>query len=172
MKTLCLLRHAKANQDKPGADIDRPLNARGRTACTTTAAYLHARGLVPDLALCSPAARTRETLCRILDETGWTPAVEYPASFYPGAAEHVLNHIGMVDDAVTRLLVVGHNPGIQLLALALGRPDADDIARRIADKYPTAGLAVLDFDGPDWSAVAPRRGRLRAFVTPATLAGC
>jgi phosphohistidine phosphatase len=171
MKTLCLLRHAKAGRIGPGADIDRPLTARGRAACATMAAHLLAGDLAPDLVLCSPAARTRETLHHILDETGWAPPVEYPAALYPGAAERVLEQIGMADDAVARLLVVGHNPGIQLLALALTGPDGGDAARHIADKYPTAGLAVLDFDGPDWSAIAPRRGRLRAFVTPATLAG-
>jgi phosphohistidine phosphatase len=166
-----LLRHAKADRNGPGADIDRPLSTRGRAACAATAAYMRTNDLAPDLVLCSPAARTRETLRCILDETGWTPAVEYPAMFYPGAAERVLDQIGMADDAVARLLVVGHNPGIQLLVLALAKPGTGDAARRMADKYPTAGLAVLDFDGPDWTAVAPRRGRLRAFVTPAILIG-
>jgi phosphohistidine phosphatase len=170
VKTLCLLRHAKSDRNQPVADIDRPLNARGRAACATMAAYLRARDLAPDLVLCSPAARTRETLQRVLDATGWTPPVEYPAALYPGEAQRVLERIGMVDDAVGRLLVVGHNPGIQLLALGLAKPDAGDAANRIADKYPTAGLAVLDFEGMDWSAVASRRGRLRAFMTPATLA--
>lgn len=171
MKTLCLLRHAKSDRNLPGADIDRPLSARGRAACTAMAACLRDNALAPDLVLCSPAARTRETLRRILDETGWTPATEYPAALYPGAAERVLDQIGMADPEAGRLLVVGHNPGIQLLALALIGPDGGDAARHIAAKYPTAGLTVLDFDGPDWSGVAPRRGRLRAFVTPAMLGG-
>lgn len=171
MKTLCLLRHAKSSWNQPGlADFERPLNARGRAACATMAHALRDRGLEPDLVLCSPAARTRETLACILDQTGWAPPVVHPAVLYPGDPGAVLGAIRAVPATAARLLVIGHNPGIHALALHLAAQSADDAARRLAAKFPTAALAVLSFGLTRWRDVAPGQGRLTAFLTPASLA--
>jgi phosphohistidine phosphatase len=64
------------------------------------------------------------------------------------------------------LLVVGHNPGLQELAMMLTRSGAAGARKRLAEKFPTAGLAVIDIAIDDWAQLQPRRGRLSLFATP------
>lgn len=167
-KVLYLLRHAKAALAEPGMqDIDRPLNGRGRQACSLVAGYLRQAGL-PDEVLCSAARRTRETLELVAGALDWTPPATHSARLYLASLPTLLQHIRKAAGA--RLMLVGHNPGIEELAGELaGSGDREALARLHA-KYPTAGLAVISFQVDDWSKVVPRGGRLEAFVTPALLA--
>jgi phosphohistidine phosphatase len=167
-KILYLLRHAKAGLAEPGMqDIERPLNGRGREACGLVAAYLARAGL-PDAVLCSTARRTRETLDRIAATLGWTPPATHSAHLYLAGPPTLLQAIRKGDG--NRLLLVGHNPGIEELAGDLAGSGDREAMTRLHMKYPTAGLAVLSFAVDDWSKVVPRGGKLEAFVTPASLA--
>ena len=167
-KVLYLLRHAKAAWAEPGMqDIDRPLNGRGRQACALVAGYLRQAGL-PDQVLCSAARRTRETLDLVAAALDWTPPVAHADRLYLASPPTLLQHIRKATG--TRLMVVGHNPGIEELAGDLAGSGDRAALERLQAKYPTAGLAVLSFPVDDWSKVVPRGGRLEAFVTPALLA--
>jgi phosphohistidine phosphatase len=168
--TVSLLRHAKSSWGEPGLDdSERPLNARGRMAAPLMAAWMAENRVLPDYVLCSTAVRTRETLALVLPSFQSRPKVKYLEELYLAGANTVLTMLRAAPDSVQHVLVVGHNPGFEDLALGLsGRGDAS--ARSLlARKFPTCGLAVLAFDVPTWSKVALGQGRLLHFVTPRAL---
>ncbi len=168
MRRLMLLRHAKSDWPDGMADLDRPLAPRGREAAPRMGAYLAEEGLLPDLALVSPARRTQETFDLVAPHLGGPDSRTEPR-IYEAPAERLLEVVRETPGAVRTLLLVGHNPGSEDLARRLvGHGDRYAFAR-LNQKYPTAGLAVIDFAVEEWSEVAPRGGRLDRFVTPKTI---
>ncbi len=168
MRRLMLLRHAKSDWPNGMADLDRPLSPRGREAGPLMAAYMAQEGLLPDLALVSPARRTRETWDLVAPAVGAPPSRREPR-IYEAPAERLLEVVREAEDGVRVLLLVGHNPGSEDLARRLvGHGDRYAFAR-MAQKYPTAGLAVIDFAVERWSEVDGRGGRLDRFVTPKSI---
>jgi phosphohistidine phosphatase len=166
---LLLLRHAKSSWDKPAADdLDRPLAPRGRRTAPLIAAEMARRGWVPELVLCSPARRTRETWDLVAPALGPVP-VTYDPGLYLAAPAALLRLVRATAPEVACLLVIGHNPGLQELALLLADPASGDSLGRLRAKLPTAALAVLGQSGGPWSAVAAGGLRLQAFVTPGDL---
>lgn len=169
MPTLLLLRHAKSSwEDDDLDDFDRPLNPRGRRAAPAMGKVLLERELVPDRVLCSPAARTRETWALVEDALDREVRAEYPEALYLADPGEMVEEIRSGGGEARRLLVVGHNPGMERLALALAGHGPPELRARMAAKYPTAALAVLDFDG-GWDSVAPGRGGLVDFIRPKDL---
>jgi phosphohistidine phosphatase len=172
MHRLMLLRHAKSDWSRPGMpDRNRPLNARGRAAAPAMAAHILARDFVPQRALVSAATRTRETWKLMLPFFPKKPETLFEARLYESTPQTILAVIKETPAAIQSLMVVGHNPGLQALAMALvGAGDAQ--AREdLAAKFPTAALAVIDFAAGPWSAFRPGSGRLEYFVRPRDLNG-
>ena len=168
MRRLMLLRHAKSGWPGGVADIDRPLATRGRDAAPLVARHLADEGLVPDLVLVSPARRTLETWNLVQAAAADAPMRTDPRIYEapPGRLLEVAQEVG---PEVRTLLMIGHNPGFEGLArLLVGHGDRYAFAR-LAQKYPTAGLAVIDFPVETWREVEPGTGRLDRFVTPASL---
>jgi phosphohistidine phosphatase len=172
MKRLLLLRHAKAVQDgKDGAgDHTRELTGRGRRDAARMGAWLHEHGFMPDLMLCSTAARTRETWSSVAEELGGNADIQFMKQLYLAPVKTIFGAILAVDDAVQTLLIVGHNPGSEDIAMLLAQPAADKEERSrletLTDKFPTAALAILEFEVREWIAVKPQSGKLAAFVRP------
>jgi phosphohistidine phosphatase len=165
VKRLFLLRHAKSSWDEPGLDDhDRPLAKRGRRASKTIGEHLRREGIRPDLVLCSSSVRTRETLERIGLGDGVEVRIE--DDVYAAAAGELLEVLNGVGEDVGSAMVIGHNPGIQDLALQLAGDGAE--IPRVRQKFPTAALATLDFDG-GWDALAPGGAELISFVKPKEL---
>src|SRR3954469_21252229 len=168
MRRLILLRHAKAAPPGGGSDMDRPLAKRGKAAADRMAAYLAAEQLLPDLVLVSPARRTRETFERVASKLGEAP-VRFEPRIYEASAERLLAILREAEPGSRGVLIIGHNPGLETLArLLVGYGDRYAFAR-MGQKYPTAGLVVIDFDGEDWRELKPGSGRLERFVTPKSL---
>jgi phosphohistidine phosphatase len=168
MRRLMLLRHGKSDWPNGVKDLDRPLGTRGREAVPRVAAHMAEEQLFPDLALVSPARRARETWELVAPKLGDVPARSEPR-IYESAPERLLSVLREVEPDVRSVLLVGHNPGFEDLAkLLIGHGDRYAFAR-IARKYPTAGLAVLDFAADDWRDVTPGSARLDRFVTPKSL---
>jgi phosphohistidine phosphatase len=168
MKHLYLLRHAKSSWKDPGlADHDRPLAGRGRRAAQAIARHLREQGIEPELVLCSTARRARETLERIEPALG-TGAVRVERELYGADAGALLEQLRGVPDAVGSVLVIGHNPGLQRLALGLARPAP--AVEELEAKYPTAGLAALVFEGSSWRDLDRGSAELVGFVRPRDLA--
>jgi phosphohistidine phosphatase len=166
-KTLFVLRHAKSSWKDPTlADHDRPLAPRGRRASKSIAGYVRSQGTTPGLVLCSSSERTRETLKRI--SAGFSGEVEarIEERLYTAAGSGLLERPHEVDARVDSVMLIGHYPAVQDLALRLARTGVD--LTRLAEKFPTAGLATLAFSS-SWEELAPGAARLISFVTPKEL---
>ena len=164
MRRLILLRHAKSDRPPGSSDRERPLNPRGRRVAPAVGAYLASEGLVPDLALISPATRTQETWALVAEHVA-APTETVP-DIYEALPEEVLAAIRRAPDTAGTLIVVGHNPGIGELAAALVGEGPRKLRSRLALEFPTAALAVIDFEGDSWAGVGPGTGRLERFVRP------
>ena len=168
-KQLLLLRHAKSSWEDPElADHDRPLAPRGRRAAKLIAKHLRRQGIAPALVLCSSALRTRETLELIAPALGEEVPVQIEDELYAASEQVLLERVRAVADGIESLLLIGHNPGIQQLALLLAG-GGENVAA-LARKYPTAALTTLEFNGR-WRELGEGRAELTGFVTPKELAG-
>ena len=165
MRRLLLLRHAKSAYPQGVADRDRPLNDRGRAAAQLMGAYIAREALQPDHAMVSPARRTQETWEIVRADLADTPMETVP-SIYEAPAGRILDAIRSAPAEVTSLLVIGHNPGLGDLAQRLAGEGPKDLIRELREKFPTAALAVLEFDAEDWAGIAAGGGRLQRFVRP------
>ena len=171
MLTLSLLRHAKSSWDDASLkDFDRPLSERGETAAPRMGAYMAAQGLAPELVLCSPAVRARQTLDLVLPRLAAGPTVVYEDRFYLAAPSVMLARVRKIEAKVRHVLIVGHDPGMQGLALELAGSGDAEALRSLGRKFPTGALAVIRFNARDWSRIGPAKGRLELFATPKTLA--
>jgi phosphohistidine phosphatase len=166
MRTLLLLRHAKARTEDAGGDAARPLAPRGRRAAERIGEHLAERGLVPDLVLCSTALRARQTWERAAAALRSEPRVELDGSLYLASPARILARVQEVRPAIATLLVVGHNPGFHELAYELAGSSA---ARDRLGKCPTAALARFELAEGSWSAAGPGLLRFVELVAPRDL---
>ena len=166
MRSVYLLRHAKSSWTTGAPDHERPLAGRGRRAAKAIARHLREQGIEPELVLCSTARRARETLGRIEPALG-APTVLIEPGLYGASKDELLDRLCGVPDGVGSVMLIGHNPGIQLLALELARPGAG--ARELEEKYPTAALVTLAFPDASWEALGPGSAELVGFVRPRDL---
>ena len=170
MKRLYLLRHAKSNWADPDKlDADRPLSPRGRRAAPAMGRFMRKQQLVPALVLASTARRAEETWDLLAEALRADVPVEASDKLYLASPARLLKAIRAVDDKIPSLAIVGHNPGLQALALELAGGGDATARARIMTKYPTGGLAVLDFMVDRWADVAASGGRLERFVVPRDL---
>ncbi len=167
---LLLLRHGKSSWDDPAlADFDRPLAPRGRKAAERMGRELAARNWLPQLALVSPAVRTRDTWELVAAALSGSVSADFPDSLYDATAEDVLSEIQRTPNAVKTLLILGHNPGLEDLARQLAGDNSEKKAlQRLREKFPTAALARFDFDGK-WAELGFGRARLTHCLRPKDL---
>jgi phosphohistidine phosphatase len=167
MKRLYLLRHAKSSWDDITlADHDRPLAPRGLRAAKVMAEHLRRGGIAPELVLCSGSKRTRQTLTAIAPGLGERADVQIRSELYAASAADLLEVLCRVPDQVQSVMLIGHNPGIQDLALSLAR-GGPEIAR-LRSKFPTAALATLELEG-SWRELVPASAELVSYVKPKEL---
>jgi phosphohistidine phosphatase len=163
VKTLYILRHAKAVADSSHGDAARSLAKRGRKAAEAMGAFLGSREPLPALILCSPAARTRETLDLVLPALHPTPSLAFEEGLYLATATNLLERLQKLPKAVGCALVIGHNPGLHELAARLAvAPGA------LSDGLPTAALVALEVKGA-WTELQWHRARLVFYRTPKDL---
>lgn len=190
MKTIYLLRHAKSSwSDAALEDFDRPLGKRGRQAAKAVAKYLAKHDIAPDHVLCSSARRTRETLELVHRGMGAAVPVRFEKGVYMAEAAALLRRLRRLNDSLSSVMLVGHNPGLERLALALISPapggsggggggggeggsevgGGDGLRQALAAKFPTGALAVIEARIDRWHDLAPATARLTAFVKPKDL---
>ncbi|KZM48090.1 histidine phosphatase family protein [Labrenzia sp. OB1] len=167
---LLLLRHAKSDWGDDGiADIDRPLNSRGKTAAVTIARYMKDAGLLPNQILCSTAQRTRETLAGLLPFLPQEAQIHLISNLYQQSEDDYSGLIRKHGGRAQNLMVIGHNPATEDTALSLtGTADAQAMSD-LQEKYPTGALAVIDFDIAEWAELHPKTGHLERFTRPRDL---
>jgi phosphohistidine phosphatase len=169
MRRLMLLRHAKSDRSTPGLrDHDRPLNARGRETAPRIGAYMASHALVPDLVICSTATRARETWDLVATALGRSPKVRYDERIYRNDPGVLIELVRTASNGDT-LLLVGHNPSFQMFAEIVVASGHGDARQRLREKFPTAGLAVIDFPIEAWDRLHPHSGRLDRMITPRLL---
>ncbi len=170
MRQLLLMRHAKSSWDDPKlSDHARPLNSRGRSAAVAMREVMRDLGLEPDLILVSSARRTLQTLAA-LEPWEETPLVEAMDGLYLATGAALLAALNGVAETARSVLLIGHNPGLHDLALALAGPldTANGAMRQLAEGYPTGALAEFTVPGP-WPALIEGGARLVRFVAPRDL---
>jgi len=170
MRRLLLLRHAKAERSQSGGrDHDRILAKRGREDAAAIGAYLVRHKLIPDQALVSTSARTRETWALVAKAFAKPPPVEFEDTIYEAEPEAILKAVRATERTVRTLLLVGHNPGMQQLAGMLIASGNVEARQQLLEEFPTAAFAMISFAVQDWENLHANGGRLEHFVTPHTL---
>jgi phosphohistidine phosphatase len=169
MKTLTLLRHAKSGWDDPvSRDFDRPLNSRGRRAARAVGLEMKAQGLAFDWVRASPARRVIETLESV--EAVFGPlGAGFDERLYLASAAALLEIVRGAPDESERLLLAGHNPGLEEIALRLSRRDEAGLRSQVEVKYPTGTVAEIELPVAHWAEVAERSGRIVRFIRPRDL---
>jgi len=167
---LTVIRHAKSSWDDPRIDdFDRPLNKRGKHAARQIGEELRKRGFQFDLVIASPARRARETLEGIEQGYGEQLATQFAAEIYGASEQTLFELVRGIPERAHAPMIVGHNPGLQHLILALTGEDDASLRRRVAAKFPTAAVALVEFAAPRWAEIAEGSGSIRELIVPKDL---
>ena len=168
-RTLLLLRHSKAQQSPGVPDHDRELAPRGRDDARAVGQWLSdpSRHLALDLVICSTSQRTRQTLEGLVGGGASVSQERFDERVYDAGVTALLDVLLAVPDSVDIVLLIGHAPGIPMLAteLALEGTGSTEALERLSKGFPTSGLAILRFVG-SWAALGPETAHLREFVVP------
>jgi phosphohistidine phosphatase len=162
MLILLLIRHAEAMAHAPEGDLERPLTERGRTDAARMGAYCHATGLIPELALVSPARRARDTLDVMLREFSQKPACEIEDLLYSADANELRDLLKRTSPSVKTLLIAGHNPGLAEFARVL--VDGRESGHAPLRHFPAPCLALIHFSCGNWIDAGAKGGRLDRFM--------
>lgn len=158
MKTLFVLRHAKSSwNDANLSDFERPLNRRGRETAPFMGDLIQNKNLVPEVIICSPAERAKETAMLVKKSAGFDVEIEFNERIYESSTHNLLYIIGKINDDFDSAMIVGHNPGFE------------GIVETLCGNYermPTATLAVIDLNCESWNDVKPNCGNLREILRP------
>ena len=159
------MRHAKSSWDDPDlADHDRPLTPRGLKAASRMAERMVHDEIAPALVLCSSARRARETLAPIQLAIGEAAKVQVEEGLYGASSDELLQRLRRLPGSADSVMVIGHNPGIQELAIKLV---SDQRARsQLNVKFPTAALAALRLKVGRWRDLSEGGSELITFLTP------
>jgi phosphohistidine phosphatase len=170
MKTLTILRHAKSGWDDPLLrDFDRPLNAKGQRAARLMGHHLASLGLRFDHVVASSAVRVRETIDDFARGYGDLAEPEWDKTLYLASTDTLLDHIHALPDAANRVLMIGHNPGLEELVLLLTPDDGGHARDAVEVKFPTASVAEIDFAVDHWADAKAGGGLLVRFIRPRDL---
>jgi phosphohistidine phosphatase len=170
MKTLYLMRHAKAGWDDPQQrDYDRPLTPRGQAAAVLMGRFLRAQGISVDLLFASPAMRNAMTWERL--ESSWKSGIapRFEDAIYMATVDTLLGLIQSAPRTAKAVMLLGHNPGMEDLSFKLLH-DGDAGGMDLLDQgFKTAALAELSFDVADWADITAKSATLQRFITPRSL---
>jgi phosphohistidine phosphatase len=171
LKRLFLLRHAKSDWGDPGvADHDRPLASRGQKAARRLAVHVRHVRVRPELVLCSSARRALQTYEAIAPALGRSFELSVEDGLYGATAEDLLVRLQSVPKRVTTTMLIGHNPGLQDLALAIAGDGDPAALAQLAEKFPTGALASLNAPG-EWRSLGPGTAYLESLTVPRDLPG-
>jgi phosphohistidine phosphatase len=167
-RTVILLRHGKSSwADSTLADIDRPLAPRGERALKKLAKYIRRERIRPALVLCSSALRTRQTLEAVEPSLGKRCVVEIVPQLYAASEQELLERLHALPEPVSSVMLIGHNPGLQNLALVLASRGA--YLPQLEEKFPTGALATLVVYNTSWGALGPGEAEVVDYVVPRQL---
>jgi len=158
MRTLLILRHGKAAPEEAGGDAERPLTGRGKRESEQMGRWLRDEKLLPDRILASSARRTRETAAKAAAAAGFSGSIDEFEELYLAEPEAYITAVRRYAPDAERVLLVGHNPGLETLALIL---TGDPVS------LPPAGLVVCHLPIATFAELAPQvRGEMARFARP------
>lgn len=162
------MRHAKAEDDSNvRTDAERHLTQRGAEDAARLGAHLAAHGLLPDLVLCSSAARTRETLQHL----GATLPTILSEKLYLASAGDMLAQLQQTEDAAQHVMIIGHNPGMhELVVRLMADARSEDDIKRLTLKFPTCACARLTVDASSWAELSLGTATLESYIISKELA--
>lgn len=164
MRHIYLLRHAHAVVgDATTPDHDRPLSSRGHAECAAIAQWLASHPLTPDRVICSTATRTRETLAGVHALGADWPVASFNPKLYLASPGELLQLLQSLPDEITNILLVGHNPGIQELAMLLAGPVQGPDHESLELGMMTGGLVGLETGPSAWSELSPGSTRFSFY---------
>jgi len=167
-RTIYLLRHAKSDWGDPNLeDHERPLAPRGERDARRMAKYMRREKIKPDMVLCSPAKRARQTLELLAPGFGKKTKTRVEDDLYGASEQDLLQRLSKLPNEVGSVMLIGHNPAMQELALGLAATGSD--LERLQANLATCGLATLSIKAAGWSDVQPGSALLTALVTPKDL---
>lgn len=165
MTLLTLIRHAKSDWDDPRVDdFDRPLNKRGHHAALQVGEELKKRGFKFDLVIASPARRVRETLEGIEQGYGEQLPTQFEPGLYGASEQGLFQLVRQIPERSHATMIVGHNPGLQHLVLSLSRNDEAGLRKKVAEKFPTAAVALIELPVPRWTEVEEGSGEIAELI--------
>ncbi|MEU2118131.1 histidine phosphatase family protein [Streptomyces sp. NPDC016459] len=164
-RRLFVLRHAKSAWPEGVADQDRPLGPRGLRDAPAAGRFLAETDGLPDLVLCSPARRARDTWKLAAAELESPVPTRHEPRLYGADGPELLDILHGVPDEVATLLLVGHNPGLEDLILLLATRAVGDGMDRVRTKFPTSAIAVLTWCGT-WRDLRPGEALLADLAIP------
>jgi phosphohistidine phosphatase len=158
LKRLLLLRHAKSSwADASLADFDRPLNERGLRAAPLVGRFMRKRKLDPDVIICSPAERARQTAALVIEAAKLSAPLRFDERIYEATPARLVEVVSQAEEGAGEVLLVGHNPGLEgLLELLTGE----------SRSMPTAALARVALGIEKWGRLCEGAGRVELFVRP------
>jgi phosphohistidine phosphatase len=171
MKSLTIFRHGKSGWDAPvSRDFDRPINERGIQGCRLMGAYAARKGITYDAVYCSPAIRCVESLDAFWEGYGSILHPNWDKRVYLASGASLFDFVVDLDDDADHILMCGHNPGCEELALML-TPDmkGDAVRDQIEEKFPTASICEIELPAVKWSDVKEGNGTIKRFVRPRDL---
>ncbi len=161
MKELLIMRHAKSSWDPQyRADFERPLNKRGRKAAPRMGEFLADRDLLPDLIVSSPAERAKQTAELFMEASDYDGESYFKHGIYHAYSEDLLLLVQGLPAETERVMLVGHNPGFEMLVEQLCGG---------AVRMPTAAIAYITLPVTNWTDVDTEMGELLWLVTPKSL---
>ncbi len=171
MKTLTIFRHAKSGWDSPvSRDFDRPINERGAKGARLMGAHARELGLEFDHIISSPAVRCTETLDGFWEGYGRILHPNWDRRIYLASGVSLMDVVHDLPDEDSTVLMCGHNPGCEDLAMLLVPDEKDDSLREeLEEKFPTASLAEISIDVACWADVREGQASLTRFIRPRDL---
>ncbi|MEM7620765.1 MAG: histidine phosphatase family protein [Pseudomonadota bacterium] len=170
MRTLLLLRHGKSSWDNPDlCDFERPLNQRGKASVPLVGGFINQQVLKPDIILCSAARRTRQTLKLLRNHVDFNCEIQFLDELYLISEKNLLQILRELPQLYKTVLVIGHNPTMHTLSMNFtANADPSDMSL-LTQKFPTCGLAVLEFHIQSWVDICFQSALLKHFTTPKML---
>jgi len=160
MKTLIVMRHAKSSWDDASmADIDRPLNERGRAAAPFMGRLIAGNGIVPNIVVSSPARRARETAELVKNAGGIGAEIRFDERIYEADPQTLVRVVSELGEEYSAAMIVGHNPGMEGLVRFLTGS---------SEEMPTAAVAVINIETIGWAALGAGTGKVERVYRPKT----
>ncbi len=158
MRTIYLMRHAKSSWDNPSmADVDRPLNERGKKTAPFMGGLMRRRQMLPEIIISSPALRARSTAALVIAGGSLDSGTVHDERIYEASANTLRQAVSEINDKFSSAMLIGHNPGMEgLIRYLTGR----------VEPMPTAALAVIELDVETWGEINDGCGELMTVIRP------